>query len=255
MTRRRSCRSSPWARRSSARAGVRVEHHADAGGRGRCAAAAAGADRAGRPRRLLLDQGPGLPLRRGAHDQGAQTTPVVGMTLESDTGEGTAFVSPRNDVRFVDSGEYMFHRNLFKVDDKPPNADPRHSTISGVIDGQTIGKVSKWLDDVTPLTADPNYKRTSSTTTSIRSSSTRASSRSPRQNPEIAEIVAMPNKTNGYQRKAQATSAPRRARPRSPRWSSAPPPGGMRAATASPSRWSTGRARTCRSRSRSTAGT
>ncbi len=71
-------------------------------------------------------------------------------------------------------------------------------------DGQTIGAVSKWLDDVTPLTADPNYK-----------SDFVDDYKHPQQlyarfeqlaaaNPEIAEIVAMPNKTNGYQRKAQA---------------------------------------------------
>ena len=91
--------------------------------------------------------------------KGAQTTPVVAMTLESDTGEGTAFVSPRTMSRFVDSGEYMFHRNLFKVDmNNPPKRIRVTSTISGVTDGQTIGTVSKWLDDVTPLTANPNYK-------------------------------------------------------------------------------------------------
>src|SRR6478735_2342976 len=138
--------------------------------------------------------------------KGAQTTPVVGMTLESDTGEGTAFVSPRTMSRFVDSGEYMFHRNLFKVDmNNPPKRIRVTSTIAGVTDGQTIGNVSKWLDDVTPLTANPNYK-----------SDFVDDYKHPQQlyarfeqlaaaNPEIAEIVAMPNKTNGYQRKAQAT--------------------------------------------------
>src|SRR4029078_359037 len=91
--------------------------------------------------------------------KGAQTTPVVAMTLESDTGEGTAFVSPRTMSRFVDSGEYMFHRNLFKVDiAKRPDQIRVTSTINGVIDGQATGKVSDWLEDVTPLTADPSFK-------------------------------------------------------------------------------------------------
>ena len=36
--------------------------------------------------------------------KGAQTTPVVAMTLESDTGEGTAFVSPRPMVSAPDAG-------------------------------------------------------------------------------------------------------------------------------------------------------
>ena len=47
--------------------------------------------------------------------QGAQTNPIVGMTLENDTGPGTAFISARTMSRFVDSGVYMFHRNLFKL--------------------------------------------------------------------------------------------------------------------------------------------
>ena len=41
---------------------------------------------------------------------------------------------------------------------KPPKRIRVTSTITGVTDGQTIGTVSKWLDDVTPLTANPNYK-------------------------------------------------------------------------------------------------
>ena len=57
--------------------------------------------------------------------QGAQTDPVVGMTLENDQGPGTNFISARTMSRFVDSGVYMFHRNLFKVS-HAAGPDPRH---------------------------------------------------------------------------------------------------------------------------------
>ena len=51
--------------------------------------------------------------------QGSADHPVVGMTLENDQGPGTNFISARTMSRFVDSGVYMFHRNLFKVSTRP----------------------------------------------------------------------------------------------------------------------------------------
>lgn len=138
--------------------------------------------------------------------KGAQTAPAVGMTLESDTGAGTAFVSPRTMSRFVDSGEYMFHRNLFKVDSSAPPTQIRvTSTIGGVTDGQTVGKVSKWLDDVTPLTADPSFKADFVDDYKTPQQLYSRFEEIAQQHPDIAEIVAMPYKTGGYQRKAQAT--------------------------------------------------
>jgi hypothetical protein len=132
--------------------------------------------------------------------QGGQTNPTVGMTLENDQGEGTNFISARTMSRFVDSGVYMFHRNLFKVSTRPDKIRVTSST-----GGQAIGTVNDWLQDVTPLTELPGYE-----------SDFVDGYRHPQQlyarfeqlaaeNPDIAEIVRMPNKTNGYQRKAQAT--------------------------------------------------
>ena len=47
----------------------------------------------------------------------------------------------------------MFHRNLFRVNERPSQIRVTSST-----GGQAVGNVSDWLRDVTPLTADPNYK-------------------------------------------------------------------------------------------------
>ena len=48
--------------------------------------------------------------------EGAQTTRSSGCSSRTTTGAGTAFGSARTMSRFVDSGAYMFHRNLFKLD-------------------------------------------------------------------------------------------------------------------------------------------
>ena len=85
----------------------------------------ADADGARRARGLLHDQGPGLPLRRGPHDPGRADNPVVGDDARERPGPGTKFISARTMSRFVDSGVYMFHRNLFKVVDAA-GPDPRH---------------------------------------------------------------------------------------------------------------------------------
>jgi len=51
--------------------------------------------------------------------EGLQTNPVVTMQLENDSGPGTPFGFARTMSRFVDSGQYMFHRNLFKLNERP----------------------------------------------------------------------------------------------------------------------------------------
>jgi Zinc carboxypeptidase/Chitobiase/beta-hexosaminidase C-terminal domain len=73
--------------------------------------------------------------------------------LENDTGQFSAFGFPRALSRFVDSGVYMFHRNLYKLDKRPDMIRVTSST-----GGVATGKVSNWLEDVVPLTASPGYK-------------------------------------------------------------------------------------------------
>ncbi len=102
--------------------------------------------------------------------------------------------------RFVDSGVYMFHRNLFKVSTRPDSIRVTSST-----GGQAIGKVNDWLRDVTPLTSLPGYKSDFVQEYKHPQQLYARFEELAAQNPDIAEIVRMPNKTNGYQRKAQAT--------------------------------------------------
>ncbi|MEU1240097.1 M14 family metallopeptidase [Micromonospora parva] len=133
--------------------------------------------------------------------EGQQADPVVEMQLENDSGRGTSFGFARTMSRFVDSGQYMFHRNLFKLDARPTQIRVTSST-----GGVTTGKVSDWLEDAPPpLTADPSYKSDFVDGYKHPQQLYSRAKEIARQYPDIAEIVYLPNQTNGYQRKAQAT--------------------------------------------------
>ncbi|HWK29047.1 MAG TPA: M14 family metallopeptidase [Solirubrobacter sp.] len=132
--------------------------------------------------------------------EGAQTNPTVAMTLENDQGPGTEFISARSMSRFVDSGAYMFHRNLFKLDTRPDRIRVTSST-----GGVATGHVSDWLRDVTPLTSLPGYESDFVDGYRTPQQVYARFEQIAQQHPEIAEIVTLPNRTNGYQRKAQAT--------------------------------------------------
>ncbi len=132
--------------------------------------------------------------------QGAQTNPTITMQLANDTGPGTDFGPTRNMSRFVDSGQYMFHRNLFKVDTRPSQIRVTSST-----GGLATGFVSNWLEDVTPMNATPGYQWDLVDGYKHPQQLYARMHEIAAQYPDIAQIIYLPNKTNGYQRKAQAT--------------------------------------------------
>jgi hypothetical protein len=132
--------------------------------------------------------------------EGAQTDPIVTMQLENDSGRGTPFNFARTMSRFVDSGEYMFHRNLFKLDRRPSQIRVTSST-----GGVATGFVSNWLEDVKPLTDRRDYKSDFVDDYKHPQQLYARFEEIAEQYPNIAEIIELPNKTNGYQRKAQAT--------------------------------------------------
>ncbi|MEV4617414.1 M14 family metallopeptidase [Asanoa sp. NPDC049573] len=133
--------------------------------------------------------------------EGQQADPIVGMQLENDSGKATPWGYARTMSRFVDSGQYMFHRNLFKL-----AARPHQIKVTSSTGGVAIGTVSDWLEGAPPpLTENPGYK--SNFVDSYRNPQqlyARAEEIA-EQYPDIAEIIYLPNRTNGYQRKAQAT--------------------------------------------------
>ncbi|MFI6265249.1 M14 family metallopeptidase [Micromonospora sp. NPDC051006] len=133
--------------------------------------------------------------------EGQQADPVVEMQLENDSGRGTSFGFARTMSRFVDSGQYMFHRNLFKLD-----ARPNQIRVTSSTGGVATGDVSNWLEDgAPPLTADPAYKWDFVDGYRHPQQLYSRAEEIARQYPDIAEIVYLPNQTNGYQRNAQAT--------------------------------------------------
>ncbi|MDG4787879.1 M14 family metallopeptidase [Micromonospora sp. WMMD1102] len=133
--------------------------------------------------------------------EGQQADPVVEMQLENDSGRGTPFGFARTMSRFVDSGQYMFHRNLFKLD-----ARPKQIRVTSSTGGAVTGAVSDWLEDAPPpLTANPRYQWDFVDGYRHPQQLYARAREIARQHPEIAEIVHLPNRTNGYQRKAQAT--------------------------------------------------
>ncbi|MEH1031931.1 M14 family metallopeptidase [Micromonospora profundi] len=133
--------------------------------------------------------------------EGQQTNPIVGMQLENNSGKGTPFEFARTMSRFVDSGQYMFHRNLFKLDTRP--SEIRVTSSTG---GVTTGVVSDWLENApSPLTEKPGYKSDFVDGYRHPQQLFARAKEIAQQYPGIAEIVYLPNQTNGYQRKAQAT--------------------------------------------------
>ncbi|MCF0091560.1 M14 family metallopeptidase [Micromonospora sp. MH99] len=133
--------------------------------------------------------------------EGQQAEPVVEMQLENDSGRATPFGFARTMSRFVDSGQYMFHRNLFKLD-----ARPNQIRVTSSTGGVATGTVSDWLEDAPPpLTANPSYKSDFVDGYRHPQQLYSRATEIARQYPDIAEIVYLPNQTNGYQRKAQAT--------------------------------------------------
>ena len=100
---------------------------------------------------------------------------------------------------FNDSGVYMMHRHLTKVSSRPTRI-----RVTNTDGGFAVGNVSDWLRDVAPLTADPNYKWNFINEYKHPQQLYSRFREIAAANPEIAEIVELPNKTNGYQRKAQA---------------------------------------------------
>ena len=104
---------------------------------------------------------------------------------------------------FTDSGVYMFHRNLFKV-----SVAAERRSASRARSAPPTGFVSDWLETpVTPLTDLPGYQSDFIPIYTPPEAVYARFDEIARQYPKIAEIVALPNKTNGYQRKAQATLA------------------------------------------------
>lgn len=102
---------------------------------------------------------------------------------------------------FTDSGEYMYHRVLATVE-----VEPTEVTVVSALGGTDTAPVTTWLEDEvdSPLERDgyqsgfvDGYRNPTELFDRIEALAA--------QHSDIAEIVELPNPTNGYQRHAQAT--------------------------------------------------
>ncbi|WP_066065175.1 M14 family metallopeptidase [Neobacillus soli] len=101
---------------------------------------------------------------------------------------------------YMDSGVYMYHRVLAKVD------GPRPDTIkvTSSIGAESSAKVNDWLY---PIEADidrPGYKSGFADGYQNPTQLYKRIEQLAAEHPEITEIIELPNKTNGYRRHAQA---------------------------------------------------
>src|SRR5690606_127386 len=126
----------------------------------------------------------------------------VTMDLAWDSGPGTAPDSGGSARmgRFFDSGVYMYHRLLLPV------AGPRPATVTVTSSGggAARGPVAGCLYPVNAPADRPGYQ------SDFFDGYLHPTQRSERledlaaQHPDLTEVVELPHRTNGYQRKAQA---------------------------------------------------
>jgi hypothetical protein len=125
------------------------------------------------------------------------------LTVQWDSGPGTAMGSGGSATmsRFVDAGQYMYHRFNAPV---PVSSAPSKVTITSSVGGSITTDVSQWLgaprkapsphyvSDFVDHYMDPTeiYGRFRSLAAEF---------------PTLTQLVDLPNKTNGYRRLAQAT--------------------------------------------------
>lgn len=102
---------------------------------------------------------------------------------------------------FTDSGEYMYHRVVTTVE-----VEPSTVTVLSALGGTASAPAVGWLeDDIDSPMDDPDYRTgfidgyMDPTELYDRIDALAAA------HPDVAEIVHLPNATNGYQRRAQAT--------------------------------------------------
>ncbi|MGN6751388.1 MAG: M14 family metallopeptidase [Intrasporangium sp.] len=134
------------------------------------------------------------------------TSAANALTLQWDSGPGTAMGSGGSATmqRFTDAGQYMYHRVSAPIN---VGEIPSKLSVSSTRGGTVTAPVTEWLgaprkapsphyaSDFVDHYMDPTevYARIQSLAKEF---------------PSIAEIVDLPNKTNGYRRKAQALVGP-----------------------------------------------
>ncbi|WDZ83508.1 M14 family metallopeptidase [Micromonospora cathayae] len=128
-------------------------------------------------------------------------TSTSALTVVRDSGPGTELGSggTQNITRFVDAGVYLYHRGAATV-----TARPHRIQITSPTGDVAVAEVTEWL----PIPADdpegPGYQKDFVTSYLTPTELYDRIKRLAADHPQLAEIVELPYKTNGYRRKAQA---------------------------------------------------
>ncbi len=123
------------------------------------------------------------------------------LIVERDSGPGTEIGSggTQNISRFVDAGVYLYHRGAATVDSRPDQI--RITSPTGDV---VTAKVNDWLPIDGDATGGPNYQTDFITSYLTPTELYDRIQALAAEFPQIAEIVELPNQTNGYRRHAQA---------------------------------------------------
>ena len=126
------------------------------------------------------------------------------LTVERDSGPGTEMGSggTQNISRFVDAGVYLYHRGASLVSTRP-----EYVRITSPTGDVAVAKVNDWLMGETEAEPD-GYQKDFVTSYLTPTELYERIHLLADEFPELAEIVELPYKTNGYRRQAQALLDP-----------------------------------------------
>lgn len=123
------------------------------------------------------------------------------LTVERDSGPGTAMGSGGTQTisRFVDAGVYLYHRGAATV-----TARPEYVRITSPTGDVAVAKVQEWLPTPETSPEPPGYQKDFVTSYLTPTELYARIHQLAAEFPDLAEIVELPYKTNGYRRHAQA---------------------------------------------------
>jgi hypothetical protein len=123
------------------------------------------------------------------------------LTVQRDSGPGTAMGSggSQNITRFVDANVYLYHRGAAVVSTRPDTVQ-----ITSPTGDVATAKVTDWLPIEGEPEVSPDYQSDFITSYLTPTELYDRIHALAAQYPQIAEIVELPNQTNGYRRLAQA---------------------------------------------------
>ncbi|WP_239126622.1 M14 family metallopeptidase [Asanoa siamensis] len=128
-------------------------------------------------------------------------TSTSALTVQRDSGPGTAMGSggSQSISRFVDAGVYLYHRGASTIATRPD----RIQITSPTGDVANV-QVKEWLPVPAESPEGPGYQKDFVTSYLTPTELYNRIKALAAEFPQLAEIVELPNKTNGYRRKAQA---------------------------------------------------